>query len=282
MSLKNDLLKVVPIVAGLALLQVATPSQSSPFRSLTSVKFVPSTHTVDGADITEHNNARTSQTTQLPISVTQNLEVFFVYKFGGDSSKPEIVYSNPMSQQSMIQCAPYSANNKDTQKNKFGGCYAKADYLDDITEPTTVQLRFNSPGGGGNKYLNWTFLPPETANGVKSIVAPGSVTKGESLSTDIVLESPAADAQSLYVGYYPKSCFQWEGSARAIPDNSSLIGLANFAKNEVQQTVDVKTLATCKSNSGFIKVWYADPGERPNKNLTPDKQKSIQLRNLRR
>ncbi|MFK7975430.1 MAG: hypothetical protein AB8C02_04805 [Halioglobus sp.] len=282
MSLKNDLLKVVPIVAGLALLQVATPSHSSPFRSLTSVKFVPSVHNVGGTDITEHNNARTSQTTQLPISVTQGLEVHFVFKFGGDSSKPEVVYSNPMTQQSMIQCFPYSANNKDTQKNKFGGCYAKADYLDDLTEETTVQLRFNSPGGGGNKYLNWTFLPPETQNGVKSIVAPGSVLKGGSLSADIVLENPAAAAQTLYVGYYPKGCFQWEGSARTVPDNSSLIGLANFAKDEVKQTVDVKVQASCKTNSGFIKVWYADPGKRANKNLTPDIQKSIRLVSPRR
>lgn len=282
MSTKSEVLNVLPIVAGLALLQVATPSQSSPFRPLSDVRFQTPTHNVDGQNISSTRNGRREVVTELPLNMNSHLQVRFDHTFTGSSSKPSIANITPMNGGNMVSCVSHSIGHTNANKNVYGYCTAKKNYLADVDEQITVKIRFNSPGGGGNKYLDWTFKPSPTQNAIDSVVTPGSILKGSTLGADIKLELPAAGSQTLAWGLYPKGCFRYAGKmAPPWSSNTMLTGVVTFQQGEVTRSLNAIT-KSCDAKSGVLKVWYADPGENFNTSKNPDKQRSFRLTTPRR
>lgn len=285
MNTKQIARSLLPIMCGLALFEVSGAAHAGPFQSLTSVKFQTISHNVGGTDITSATANRKQLTTQLPGSLSSDLKVYFTHNFSGPTSKPGMSNINALSQQSMIQCYPHVQNHKFASKNKMGFCKAKYAYLNNLTQETTVQLRINSPGGGGNKNLFWKFVPPAPPspdNGIDRIEAPISITKGNTLSAQIILRYPAESQQTIKWAVYPKGCFKFAGRRRPVQsDNSNLIGSVTYQPNEIQRTFDVLTQA-CSASSGVIKGWYADPGETANTNFNPDITKAISLKTPRR
>lgn len=284
MKASKTLLTVLPVITGLAMLQLANPGQSTPLKKLKSVKFVEASHMVSGQNISQTSADGKLITTTLPDTINDNLKVNFIFKWSGPSNGAGNAYINPMTNQSMIQCYAHSLGNNDTTKNKVGYCFAKKGYLAQLDEDTTVKLRVSSPGGGGNKYLNWKFIPPEPKpdNYIDRLQVPGSVTKGDSLFTQVVLAHPAEGPQTINWAFYPKSCFALEGSRRPVGrDLAKLTGSVTFQPGEVQRSVQVLTQA-CSASSAVMEAWYADPGESANTNMNSDINKSFNLVSPRR
>lgn len=283
MSIKKEIITVLPIVAGLTLIQVATPSHSSGMRKLTDVRFQTPSHNVEGQNISSTRNGRREVVTQLPLNMNNNLQVRFNLSFSGSSSGLSVANITPMTNASIVSCVSHSVGHANANKNVFGYCNAKKNELVDIDEETTVKIRFNSPGGGGNKYLHWKFKPSPTQNAIDSVITPGSILKGSTLSGDINLELPAAGKQTLAWGLYPKGCFSY-ASKMAPPwsSNTMLTGVVTFQAGEVTRSMNAITRSSCSAKSGVLKVWYADPGENYNTSKNPDKQRTFVLSTPRR
>jgi len=266
----------------MALLEVSGAAQAGPYQSLNSVKFQAPSHNIGGINISSTPADRKTMTTQVPDSINSDLHARFIFSFSGPTSKPGLANITPESNGNMIQCFGHVQNHKFNNKNKMGFCKAKSEYLEELTSPTTVRLKLNSPGGGGNKYLDWTFNPPSQKNEIKSISAPSSVTTENTLSAQINLRYPAEGVQTIKWGVYPKGCFKFAGKGQPVEyDNSDLIGSVTYQRNEVRRTFDVVT-QSCSATSGVIKAWYADPGQKANTNLEPDITKVVYLPRPRR
>lgn len=269
-------------LCGVALLNASTAVQAATYKKLTSAKFLTYSHMVAGeGNITTASDLNKKLTTNLKHSSNQDLYVTFAFGFRKAGDRGLVNIDSTSHPTSLISCSVHTQNYAIDSKNKTGTCKAKKEALAVLNSQANIKLRFTSPGGG-TKYLDWVINPPATQNGVKEIVGPGSVYKGRSGSADIVLHYPAAGTQTLLWGLYPKVCFSFGSGVKLVPDNANLITTQIFYSGEIKRSVDFTVNSSCKTSSGKIKVWYADPGQKADKNKNPSIEKSFSIPSPRR
>lgn len=246
------------------------------FLSLSSVRFLANTKHMDGnKNITSVPANGSSMTTTLPINLNSDLNIQFNIDFSGQSKHGNVEFANitPITHANIVNCVSQSLGNSTASKNKTGKCTARKNYLNELNSQAQVRIRFNSPGGGGNRFLTWTINPSPVQNEIDRVVPPPSIRLDDLFSGEIILARPATSRKTIRWALNPKGCFSGRSLLR---DNSDFIGSVTFQPGEIQRTVEIQSQTSgCKSTSGKFKAWWNWTGRRAKPQ--PSKQRGFRM-----